>query len=161
MNPMRAGTAIAVTTGSARRALGLLAALLACAICLSGAVASASMRAGARDASAPFPCSGPGSAHRPCHFATPSGNIRCLWTPSPNSVACVLRASGRAYRLRPTGRAKVIRLRLARAGLALPRGDQIVFPQSMSCRATRNTMTCNQDFGLGAFTLARGASHRS
>jgi hypothetical protein len=106
-------------------------------------------------------CSGPNSAKVPCHFSTPSGNIRCVWTPVPNNVACVLRSTGRAYRLRPSGRAKAIRLRLARRGQTLPRNQQIVFPQSLSCRDTKRTMTCNQDFGTGAFTLALGHSHRS
>ncbi len=106
-------------------------------------------------------CSGPGSANVPCHFSTPSGNIRCVWTPKPNSVACVLRATGRAYRLRPTGRAKAISLRLPRAGRALPLNQQLVFPDSMSCRDTRRAMVCNQDFGSGSFTLARRGSRRT
>jgi hypothetical protein len=106
-------------------------------------------------------CSGPNSAKVPCRFSTPSGNIRCLWTPRPNSVACVLRANGRAYRLAPTGKAKAISLKLARPGKALPLNQQLVFPDSLSCRDTRRTMVCNQDFGSGAFTLARGGSHRS
>jgi hypothetical protein len=79
----------------------------------------------------------------------------------PNNVACVLRSTGRAFRLRPSGRAKAITLRLARRGQTLPRNQQIVFPQSLSCRDTTRTMICNQDFGTGAFTLALGHSHRS
>ncbi len=106
-------------------------------------------------------CSGANSAKVPCRFSTPSGNIRCLWTPTPNNVACVLRANGRAYRLRPTGKAKAISLKLARPGKALPLNQQIVFPDSLSCRDTKRTMVCNQDFGSGAFTLAPGGSHRS
>jgi hypothetical protein len=106
-------------------------------------------------------CSGPGSAKVPCNFSTPSGNIRCVWTPKPNNVACVLRANVRAYRLRPTGKAKSISLKLARPGKALPLNQQLVFPNSLSCRDTRRTMVCNQDFGTGAFTLAPGGSHRS
>lgn len=106
-------------------------------------------------------CSGPGSAEVPCHFSTPSGNIRCVWTPKPNSVACVLRSSGRAYRLRPSGRAKSISLKLARSGKALPLDQQLVFPDSLSCRDTRRAMVCNQDFGSGSFTLAPRRSHRS
>jgi hypothetical protein len=106
-------------------------------------------------------CSGPDSAKVPCHFSTPSGNIRCVWTPEPNNVACVLRASHRAYRLRPTGEAKSISLKLARPGKMLPLNQQLVFPDSLSCRDTRRTMVCNQDFGTGAFTLALGRSHRS
>lgn len=106
-------------------------------------------------------CSGTNSAKVPCRFSTPSGNIRCLWTPKPNNVACVLRANGRAYRLRPSGKAKAISLKLARPGRALPLNQQIVFPDSLSCRDTKRTMVCNQDFGGGAFTLAPGGSHRS
>lgn len=119
------------------------------------------MASGARAMHANFPCSGPNSLKMPCHFSTPSGNIRCLWTPSPNNIACEQVASGRAYRLRPTGHAKVIKLKLARRGQTLPRGQQIVFPQSLSCRDTRTTMTCNQDFGTGAFKLAPKGSHSS
>jgi len=103
-----------------------------------------------------FACSGPGSATSVCHFSTPSGNIRCVWTPSPENVACELLVTGRAYRLRPAGRAKSIHLRLKRRGETLPTDQQIVFPQSLSCRDTRTTMTCNQDYGLGEFTLVRG-----
>jgi hypothetical protein len=106
-------------------------------------------------------CSGANSAKVPCRFSTPSGNIRCLWTPKPNNVSCVLRASGRAYRLRPTGKAKAISLKLALPGRTLPLNQQIVFPDSLSCRDTKHTMVCNQDFGSGAFTLAPGGSHRS
>jgi hypothetical protein len=106
-------------------------------------------------------CSGPNSAKVPCRFSTPRGNIRCVWTPKPNNVACVLRANGRAYRLAPTGKAKAISLKLARAGKTLPLNQQIVFPDSLSCRDTRRTMVCNQDFGSGSFTLTLGHSHRS
>jgi hypothetical protein len=106
-------------------------------------------------------CSGPNSAKKPCHFSTPSGNIRCLWTPKPNNVACVLRSTGRAYRLHPSGRAKAIALRLARRGSTLPTNQQLVFPDSLSCRDTKRTMICNQDFGNGAFTLAQKGSHSS
>jgi hypothetical protein len=137
--------------------------LAAGALCMaSSTLASGSAAAsGARAVPAGFPCSGPNSSKVPCHFSTPSGNIRCLWTPSPNNVACELLASGRAYKLRPTGRAKAIKLKLARRGQTLPRGQQIVFPQSLSCRDTRTTMTCNQDFGTGAFKLAPKGSHSS
>jgi hypothetical protein len=101
-----------------------------------------------------YACSGPNSARVPCHFSTPSGNIRCLWTPTPNNVACELLATGRGYRLRPTGRAKAIKLTLKSRGETLPTSQQIVFPQSISCHDTKATMTCNQDFGLGEFRLA-------
>jgi len=114
-----------------------------------------------RAAAARFACSGPHSSTSPCHFATPSGNIRCLWTPRPNNVACVLLATGRAYRLRPTGHARRTTLRLPRRGQTLPRNQQLVFPGSLSCHDTRTRMTCNQDFGVGAFTLVRGGSRAS
>jgi hypothetical protein len=106
-------------------------------------------------------CSGANSAKVPCRFSTPNGNIRCIWTPKPNNVACVLRSTGRAYRLRPAGRAKAIKLTLATPSQTLPRNQQIVFPSSLSCRDTRNTMICNQDFATGAFTLAPKGSHSS
>jgi hypothetical protein len=115
----------------------------------------------ARAAASHAICSGANSAEVPCRFSTPSGNIRCLWTPKPNNVACVLRENGRAYRLRPSGKAKAISLKLARPGRTLPLNQQIVFPDSLSCRDTKRTMVCNQDFGSGAFTLAPRGSHRS
>jgi len=101
-----------------------------------------------------FACSKATSAKVVCRFSTPSGNVRCEWTPSPNNVACVLVASGRAYRLRPTGRAKATHLALRSRGETLPTYQQIVFPQSLSCRDTNTTMTCNQDFGTGFFKLS-------
>ena len=115
-------------------------------------------RARAARQAAHFACSGPHSATLPCYFSTPSGNIRCQWTPSPNSVTCELLATKRAYRLRPTGKAKAIRVRLHRRGETLPTDQQLVFPQSLSCHDTNTTMTCNQDFGLGFFKLARHGS---
>jgi hypothetical protein len=105
-----------------------------------------------------FACSTPSSAKVPCHFSTPSGNIRCLWTPSPNTVECILLATGRAYRLRPTGKAKSIHLTLHKRGETLPTDQILVFPESLSCRDTGASMTCNQDFGLGFFKLARKGS---
>lgn len=105
-----------------------------------------------------FACSKANSAKVVCRFSTPSGNIRCQWTPSPNNVACVLVATRRAYRLRPTGKARAIHLTLRGRGETLPTYQQIVFPQSLSCRDTNTTMTCNQDFGAGIFKLsARGS----
>jgi hypothetical protein len=101
-----------------------------------------------------FACSKANSAKVPCRFSTPSGDIRCEWTPSPDTVACVLLASGRAYRLRPTGKAKAIHLTLRSRGETLPTYQQIVFPQSLSCKDTRTAMTCNQDFGTGFFKLS-------
>ncbi|HEX4467549.1 MAG TPA: hypothetical protein VH025_10205 [Solirubrobacteraceae bacterium] len=108
-----------------------------------------------------FACSGPNSAKQPCRFATPSGNIRCLWTPKPNRVECVLTATGRAYRLSPKGHAMKVVLHLSRSAETLPKQQQIVFPQSMSCSDMRTTMRCNQDFGSGAFVLVLGHSHAS
>ena len=128
--------------------------LLVSALDQSGS-ASAS---GARGASGHFACSRPNRSKVACHFSTPSGNIRCLWTPSPNNVACELLASGRGYRLRPSGKAKAIKLTLRRRGETLPTNQQLVFPQSLSCHDTGTTMTCNQDFGLGFFKLARKGS---
>ena len=101
------------------------------------------------------------SAKQPCHFSTPSGNIRCLWTPKPNNVACVMLANGRAYRLHPTGKARAIQLKIATRGQTLALNEQIVFPGSYSCRDTRRAMICNQDFLTGAFTLAPGHSRSS
>jgi hypothetical protein len=119
--------------------------------------AGADARSAAR-ATAHFACSKPNSAKVPCRFSTPSGNIRCLWTPVPNSIECELVASGRGYRLRPTGKAKSIHLSLSRRGETLPKNQQLVFPQSLSCHDTNTTVTCNQDFGLGFFKLARRGS---
>jgi hypothetical protein len=105
-----------------------------------------------------FACSTAASAKVPCRFSTPSGNIRCLWTPSPNSVACTLLSTGRAYRLRPSGKAKSIHLTLHRRGETLPTDQILALPQSLSCRDTNTSMTCNQDFGFGFFKLARKGS---
>ncbi len=138
--------------------------LLTCMVLASSGVTAAlgsSATRGGRSAAVHAICSGPNSAHVPCHFSTPSGNIRCVWMPAPDNVACVLRSSGRAYRLRPSGRAKAIALRLRRRGPTLPRNQQIVFPKSLSCHDTARTITCNQDFGTGAFTLAPQHSHGS
>lgn len=106
-------------------------------------------------------CSSPNSAHLTCHFSTPSGNIRCRWTPSPNSIVCELLATGRAYRLHPTGKAKRVAVHLALRGETLPSSQEIVFPESLSCRDTSTTMTCNQDEGFGEFKLAPKGSHGS
>jgi hypothetical protein len=137
-------------------ALGVLVALL---VLPSSVAATASTSAGAPTAvAARGICN---SAKAPCPFSTPSGNIRCLWTPKPNNVACVMLANGRAYRLRSTGKATAIQLKLATRGQTLALNEQLVFPGSYSCRDTRNTMICNQDFLAGAFTLAPGHSHSS
>jgi hypothetical protein len=155
LRPMKLGDIATFKSVRPRPAMQFAAAVV-CVTCLSSAVAFAPKSAAAPGAlsAVHFACSGPNSSKVPCHFSTPSGNIRCLWTPHPNNVACELLASGRAYRLRPTGRAKAIRLRLARRGQTLPRNQQIVFPQSLSCHDTKTTMTCNQDFGTGEFKLA-------
>jgi hypothetical protein len=131
-----------------------------CVGCLATAIAQASAWAArATDAKSHSACNG--GAKVPCHFSTPSGNIRCLWTPTPNNVACELLSSRRAYRLRPTGKAKRVRLTLTRRGDTLPTSQQVVFPDSLSCRDTKTTMTCNQNFGTGAFTLSPKGSHSS
>jgi hypothetical protein len=137
-------------------ALGVLIALLALPSTVA-ATATAAV-AGPTAVAARGICN---SAKVPCHFSTPSGNIRCLWTPKPNNVACVMLANGRAYRLRSTGKAKAIQLKLATRGQTLALNEQLVFPGSYSCRDTRSTMICNQDFLSGAFTLAPGHSHSS
>jgi hypothetical protein len=140
------------------------ASALVVALSLSASLAassSSSAAPAARVARVHAICSGPNSAKVPCRFSTPSGNIRCIWTPTPNSVACKLRATGRTYRLGTTGKAKIATLKHPGPGRALPVNQQIVFPSSLSCHDSKKTMTCNQDFGTGAFTLAPGASHRS
>lgn len=143
-----------------RSLLGIAAALCAAWLVAFAlpAPTSASSSTLARDASTHFACSGPNSAKVACHFSTPSGNIRCVWTPSPNNVACELLATHRAYRLRPTGKAKSIHIALHSRGETLPLNQILVFPESLSCHDTRTTMTCNQDFGLGFFKLARKGS---
>ncbi|HEU0318536.1 MAG TPA: hypothetical protein VFR49_14465 [Solirubrobacteraceae bacterium] len=132
---------------------------LACGAATLSATALASSRA--HIAIQHFACTGPSSASVPCRFSTPSGNIRCLWTPKPNRVACVLRSSGRAYRLAPTGKAKRVTLKLTQPGETLPTNQNVTFPQALSCHDTKTTMTCNQDFLTGAFTLAPSGSHSS
>jgi hypothetical protein len=145
-------------TSPARLWTGVLTACALCWLCISLPASAVSDTAPSALAAHRFACSGPNSAQVPCHFSTPSGNIRCVWTPSPDSVACVLRPTGRAYRLRPSGQARRIRLTLERRGETLPTDQQLVFPHSLSCHDTFRTMTCNQDFGTGFFKLARGAS---
>ncbi len=145
------------------RAAAKLAAAAAVA-CLWAAVAWAHAPAPAlardvKDAHVHYACSGPHSSTVPCHFSTPRGNIRCLWTPSPNNVACERLATRRAYRLKPTGKARSIRLRLRLRGQTLPTNQQVVFPESLSCHDTKTTMTCNQDYGLGEFKLTPRGSH--
>jgi hypothetical protein len=136
------------------RFIALFAALAIVPLAWSTAVAKAS----AVHAAGHFACSGKNSAKVPCHFSTPSGNIRCLWTPKPNSVACELLATGRAYRLNPTGKAKSIHLHLTKRGETLPTNQDVVFPESLSCHDTKTTITCNQDFDAGFFKLASKGS---
>jgi hypothetical protein len=151
------------TTGSARGAVKLAAGAITLVACLSATLALSPGSAPASSARATAvhdACSGPGSAKVPCYFSTPSANIRCLWTPSPNNVVCELLSSARAYRLRPTGGAKVVTVKLTHHGETLPSSQTIVFPGSLSCRDTRTTMTCNQDFGFGQFKLGSVGSPR-
>jgi hypothetical protein len=154
---MNTDTVTIAPAASVRAAVGFAVGAVACMVCLSTAVTfgpRSAVASGVRGARVHYACSAPNSSRVPCHFSTPSGNIRCVWTPTPDNVACERLASGRAFRLRPTGRAKAIRLRLTRRGQTLPRSQQIVFPQNLSCHDTNTTMTCNQDFGLGGFKLA-------
>lgn len=95
----------------------------------------------------------------PCHFSNPGDTVRCVWTPSPNTVTCELLATRRAYRLRPTGHSKSVKVKLASRGETLPTDQTVVFPEQLSCRDTKVTMICNQDEGLGEFKLALHASH--
>jgi hypothetical protein len=146
-----------------RRPLILLG-VVTCVACLSTIAALALATTAAprvRAAKSHFACSGPNSSKVPCHFSTPSGNIRCLWTPKPDNVACEVLSSKRAYRLRPTGKAKAVKLKLTRRGETLPTSQQIVFPQSLSCHDTKTTITCNQDFATGMFKLTPKSSHSS
>ena len=98
---------------------------------------------------------------RPCRFSNPDDTVRCLWTPSPNNVTCELLKTRRAYRLRPTGRAKSVRVTFTHRGETLPTVQTVVFPEKLSCRDTKATMTCNQDEGFGEFKLALHSSHAS
>jgi hypothetical protein len=156
---MNTTTAKIAGAGNARAAIALG---LCAAACLSATVISgpaSALTSGAVAAKVHYACSAPNSATVPCHFSTPSGNIRCLWTPSPNSVACERVANGRGYRLRPTGRAKAIKLKLKLRGETLPRSQQVEFPESLSCHDTNATMTCNQNFGTGEFELSPHGGH--
>jgi hypothetical protein len=155
---MKAHRSNVATARRMRPQMALAAGALVCMTCVYIAPTASSAASASAGAAVHYACSAPNSSSVPCHFSTPSGNIRCLWTPKPNNVACVLLSSRRAYRLRPSGRAKAIKLTLARRGQTLPTSQQIVFPQSLSCHDTRTTMTCNQDFGLGGFKLAPNRS---
>src|SRR5271167_3701892 len=135
-----------------------LAGVAVCAL-LSGGAGAPPASAATAHAAEHFACNeGP---TRPCHFSNPRDTVRCVWIPSPNTVTCELLATRRAYRLRPTGRAKSVRVTVARRGETLPTNQTVVFPQKLSCRDTKATMTCNQDEGFGEFKLAFHASHAS
>jgi hypothetical protein len=149
VRPLASTTAAAKMSAALARIAGAAAAAALATFVMWPTPIWASARAARR-----FACSKANSAKVPCRFSTPSGNVRCEWTPSPDSVACVLLASGRAYRLRPSGKAKAIHLSLRSRGETLPTYQQIVFPHSLSCRDTNATMTCNQDFGAGFFKLS-------
>ncbi len=72
--------------GNARAAAALALAAVACMVCLYAALSSAAapaLAARSRVAHVQYACSAPNSSKVPCHFSTPSGNIRCLWTPTP------------------------------------------------------------------------------
>lgn len=129
------------------------AAILLLASAAAAAILAAAPASGAT-AAVHSACSGPNSAHVPCRFSTPSGNIRCLWTPSPNEVTCEMLSRHLTYRLHPAGHAKAVHVSITARGATLPLVQEIVFPESLSCRDTRTTMTCNQDYGLGEFKLA-------
>jgi hypothetical protein len=136
-----------------------LAAAASCAQLGSALPAGATRAAPRARVAEHFACSGPDAAHRRCYFSTPSHDIRCVWTPSPNSVTCELSATRRAYRLRPTGHAKSVHVKLTRRGETLPRNQMLVFPDKLSCQDTRVAMTCNQDEGFGEFKLSPHGSH--
>ena len=142
-------------------ALGVIVLLAAAAWAQASSAQTARGGASATHARAAehFACSTPTSAHRPCHFSTPSGDVRCVWTPSPNSVTCELLASRRAYRLHPSGHAKTVHVALARRGETLPGNQILTFPEELSCQATKTAMTCNQDEGFGEFKLSPHSSH--
>lgn len=123
---------------------------------LTARVGTASARAHAAEH---FACSKPADAHRRCYFSTPSDDIRCVWTPSPNSVTCKLLATGRAYRLHPTGHARAVHVELSRRGESLPTNQILAFPDELSCQDTKVAMTCNQDEGFGEFKLSPHGSH--
>ena len=133
-----------------------LAGVVACALLSGGAGAPPAVAATAQ-AAEHFACNeGP---TRPCHFSNPRDTVRCVWIPSPNTVTCELLATRRAYRLRATGHAKSVAVRVARRGETLPTNQTVVFPEKLSCRDTPTTMICNQDEGFGEFKLAFHASH--
>jgi hypothetical protein len=138
--------------------LPVVAALVIALALAGGASGRAAVTPGARAARHSACNEGP---TRPCRFSNPDDTVRCLWTPSPNTVTCELLKTRRAYRLRPTGKAKSVRVTFAHRGETLPTFQTVVFPEKLSCRDTKATMTCNQDEGFGEFKLALHASHAS
>jgi hypothetical protein len=134
-----------------RRAVLLLT---GCAALSLGAIAGVSSAAAtATPTKVHFACSKPNSAKIPCYFATPSHNIRCIWTPKSQDVMCVRVSTRRGFVLHPTGKAKPVKIDLMHTGELLPMSQQIVFPQSLSCHDTSVSITCNQDEGTGSFTI--------
>jgi hypothetical protein len=145
---------VPVLGGSRRRSRSARALLALTVPALTPALALPAEPHRARASAGHFICGGPNAAHVPCRFSTPSANIRCLWTPVPNRVECVRLATGRAFRLGPTGHAKAIRLSLPHRGQTLAPNQQLEFPGSFSCHDSYLTMTCNQNFLSGSFRLA-------
>jgi hypothetical protein len=142
--PSRHSQARRIRPSRSRTGLLALAAAAACAATLTPARARAMEH---------FACSGAHAATRPCQFSTPSGNVHCLWLPNTNAVSCDLVRTGRGYELRPSGKARAVKLKLKSRGETLPTNQQLVFPHSLSCHDTKTTMTCNQDFARGFFKL--------
>ena len=138
-----------------RPGLAPAAAMMACASVFAatgaGWAGPASAAATAHAAKHYFACTGGASV--PCTFSTPSGNVHCRWSPTPNNVTCVRLRGGLAYQLRPTGKAVRVHVAAPRRGQTLPTNQTVVFPNKLSCHDTNTSMTCNQDFGTGAFTL--------
>ncbi len=145
---------VAATYAMTLAALAVVSALAGATFATAAGAAPARARAAEH-----FACSTPSSATRPCYFSTPSGDVRCEWTPKPNAVVCELLATRRAYRLQPTGHARSVHASLTRRGETLPTNQLLTFPEQLSCQATKTTMTCNQDEGLGEFKLSPHGSH--
>jgi len=139
----------------------IIAAAAACAALTSTAASFAGATPATPNArtAVHYACSAANSADVPCRFSTPTGNIRCLWTPSPNQVTCELLSNHRAYRLRPTGKAKTVHVTISARGETLPTNQLLTFPESLGCNATRTTMFCGQAYGLGEFKLSPKGSH--
>ena len=76
-----------------------------------------------------------------------------------NTVTCELLATRSGYRLRPTERARAVKVNLTHRGETLPTNQMVVFPEKLSCQDTKTTVTCSQDEGFGEFKLGLHASH--